>query len=69
MYHDQAQIGMKTMGFTSGVTLSGGLPIIITTPAHGTAFDIAGKNIVEPSAFELALTVAVESINSKKIKN
>lgn len=69
MYHDQAQIGMKTMGFTSGVTLSGGLPIIITTPAHGTAFDIAGKNIVDPSAFELALSVAVESINNKKIKN
>lgn len=43
MYHDQAQIGMKTMGFNKGVTISGGLPIVITIPAHGTAFDIAGR--------------------------
>lgn len=64
MYHDQAQIGMKTMGFTKGVTISGGLPIVITTPAHGTAFDIAGKGIVDPSAFEEALKLGVKLINN-----
>lgn len=64
MYHDQAQIGLKTMGFSKGVTISGGLPIVITTPAHGTAFDIAGKNIVDPSAFEEALKLGVTLINN-----
>ncbi|MGO4330181.1 4-hydroxythreonine-4-phosphate dehydrogenase PdxA [Cupriavidus sp. 2TAF22] len=40
MYHDQGQIGIKLMGFSRGVTVQGGLPVPITTPAHGTAFDI-----------------------------
>jgi 4-hydroxythreonine-4-phosphate dehydrogenase len=43
MYHDQGQIAMKMMGFGRGVTVSGGLPIPITTPASGTAFDIVGQ--------------------------
>jgi 4-hydroxythreonine-4-phosphate dehydrogenase len=64
MYHDQAQIGMKTMGFNKGVTISGGLPIVITTCAHGTAFDIAGKGIVDPGAFEQALKLGVKLINN-----
>ncbi|MGI8384944.1 PdxA family dehydrogenase [Robertmurraya sp. P23] len=64
MYHDQAQIGMKTLGFNKGVTISGGLPIVITTPAHGTAFDIAGKGIVDPGAFEEALKLGVKLINN-----
>ena len=45
MYHDQGQIAMKLMGFSSGVTVAGGLPIPVTTCAHGTAFDIAGQGI------------------------
>lgn len=44
MYHDQGQIAIKLMGFERGVTVAGGLPIPVTTPAHGTAFDIAGQN-------------------------
>ena len=44
MYHDQGQIAIKLLGFERGVTVAGGLPIPIATPAHGTAFDIAGKN-------------------------
>lgn len=64
MYHDQAQIGMKTMGFNKGVTISGGLPIVITTAAHGTAFDIAGKGIADPGAFEEALKLGVKLINN-----
>jgi 4-hydroxythreonine-4-phosphate dehydrogenase len=43
MYHDQGQIAMKLIGFDSGVTVQGGLPISIATPAHGTAFDIVGS--------------------------
>ena len=58
MYHDQGQIAMKLMGFDSGVTVQGGLPMPITTPAHGTAYDIAGRGIANAgamtNAFELA---------------
>ena len=45
MYHDQGQIAMKLMGFSRGVTVSGGLPVPIATPASGTAFDIVGQGI------------------------
>ena len=50
MYHDQGQIAMKLMGFERGVTVAGGLPIPIVTPAHGTAFDIAGQGVASVSA-------------------
>ena len=50
MYHDQGQIAMKLMGFDRGVTVQGGLPIPITTPAHGTAYDIAGKGTANVEA-------------------
>ncbi|TDF92548.1 4-hydroxythreonine-4-phosphate dehydrogenase PdxA [Paenibacillus piri] len=60
MYHDQAQTGMKLMGFNRGVTVSGGLPVVITTPAHGTAFDIAGQGVADPGATEQAMKLAVK---------
>lgn len=44
MYHDQGQIAIKLLGFDEGVSMLAGLPVPVTTPAHGTAFDIAGKN-------------------------
>lgn len=44
MYHDQGQIAIKLLGFDQGVSLLAGLPVPVTTPAHGTAFDIAGNN-------------------------
>ncbi len=66
MYHDALQSGLKAFGFDRGVTVQGGMPIPITTPAHGTAFDIAGKNQanLEPTlqSFKIALTMA----NNKK---
>ena len=62
MYHDQGQIAMKLLGFDGGVTVQGGLPVVIATPAHGTAFDIVGKNIASPvsmqNAFDVAVTMA-----------
>ena len=68
MYHDALQSGLKAFGFDRGVTVQGGLPIPITTPAHGTAFDIAGKNIanLEPTlqSFKIALKMA-----TNKLKN
>lgn len=58
MYHDQGQIAMKLMGFESGVTVQGGLPVPITTPAHGTAFDIAGQGRARVSAMRQAFFIA-----------
>ena len=58
MYHDQGQIAMKLMGFDRGVTMLGGLPFPVCTPAHGTAYDIAGKGIANPRAGEEAVLLA-----------
>jgi 4-hydroxythreonine-4-phosphate dehydrogenase len=58
MYHDQGQIATKLLGFDQGVTIQGGLSVVITTPAHGTAFDIAGKGIANPGAFQEAVRIA-----------
>ncbi len=58
MYHDQGQIAIKLMGFSKGVTVQGGLPIPITTPAHGTAYDIAGQSRANVSATEQAFLIA-----------
>ncbi|WP_134701118.1 4-hydroxythreonine-4-phosphate dehydrogenase PdxA [Ammoniphilus sp. YIM 78166] len=66
MYHDQAQTGMKLLGFTRGVTISGGLPVVLTTPAHGTAFDIAGQDKADPGAQIAAMKTAIRLVNGKK---
>jgi 4-hydroxythreonine-4-phosphate dehydrogenase len=58
MYHDQGQIAIKLMGFSKGVTVQGGLPVPITTPAHGTAYDIAGKGVADVNATYNALRIA-----------
>ena len=57
MYHDQGQIAMKLMGFERGVTIAAGLPIAVATPAHGTAFDIAGQGIANLGAMRKAFDV------------
>ena len=62
MYHDQALIPLKTLDMDHGVNVTLGLPIVRTSPDHGTAYDIAGKGIADPSsliaAIELAATLA-----------
>jgi 4-hydroxythreonine-4-phosphate dehydrogenase len=58
MYHDQGQIALKLLGFERGVTVGGGLPIVLATPAHGTAHDIAGRGVADPGAFVRAVQVA-----------
>ena len=65
MYHDQGQIATKLLGFDRGVTVAGGLPIAIATPAHGTAHDIAGKGIADIGALQAALRVAVRMAGTK----
>ena len=64
MYHDQALITIKTLDFFNGVNVTLGLDFIRTSPDHGTAFDIAGKNIANPDSLIAAINLAYEmSIN------
>ncbi|MBD3255584.1 MAG: 4-hydroxythreonine-4-phosphate dehydrogenase PdxA [Candidatus Lokiarchaeota archaeon] len=66
MYHDQGQIALKLMNFESAVTVIAGLSCPITTPAHGTAFDIAGKGKANPNAMTKAIEIAA-TITKKKL--
>jgi len=63
MYHDALQCGLKAFGFDRGVTVSGGLTVPVTTPAHGTAFDIVGTNTanLEPTINSFKLAVKMNS--------
>jgi len=58
MYHDQALIPIKTLDFDRGVNVTLGLPFIRTSPDHGTAFDIAGRGLANPSSTIEALKMA-----------
>jgi 4-hydroxythreonine-4-phosphate dehydrogenase len=60
MYHDQGQVAVKLLGFERGVTVQGGLPVPITTPAHGTAFDITGQGKANAEAMTQAFLLAAK---------
>jgi 4-hydroxythreonine-4-phosphate dehydrogenase len=60
MYHDQGLIPFKSLTFESGVNFTAGLPIIRTSPAHGTAYELAGKNEASAESFREALYLAVD---------
>lgn len=60
MYHDQALVPIKALDFDEGVNVTLGLPIVRTSPDHGTAFDIAGKGIARPDAMIAAIRMAGE---------
>ncbi|WP_432256818.1 4-hydroxythreonine-4-phosphate dehydrogenase PdxA [Limimaricola sp. AA108-03] len=62
MYHDQGQIALKLMGFERGVTVQGGLPYPVATPAHGTAFDIAGQGRARVDAMRQAFDIACDMV-------
>lgn len=66
MYHDQGQIAMKLMGFNKGVTVSGGLPVAIATPASGTAFDIVGKGVADPEGLRQAFLLTCRMAATRK---
>jgi 4-hydroxythreonine-4-phosphate dehydrogenase len=68
MYHDQGQIAMKLIGFDRGVTLIGGFPFPICTPAHGTAYEIAGKGIANLGATRAALSLAIKMAQDGKAR-
>ncbi len=62
MYHDQAMIPFKLLSFNKGVNVTLGLPIIRTSPDHGTAFDIAGKGVADPESMIQSILLAKEMI-------
>ena len=66
MYHDQGQIATKLKGFNRGVTVTGGLATVFTTPAHGTAFDIVGRGIAGTGALENAIRLGARLAASRK---
>jgi len=65
MYHDQGMIPFKLMSFDEGVNFTAGLSIVRTSPAHGTAYDLAGKNEASPEAFRNALYLAADIFSNR----
>jgi 4-hydroxythreonine-4-phosphate dehydrogenase len=68
MYHDQALIPLKTIDFDRGVNVTLGLPIVRTSPDHGTAFDIAGKGVANPSSLIAAIELAADIAARRRAK-
>ncbi len=66
MYHDQGLIPFKTLAFNNGVNYTAGLPFIRTSPDHGTAYDIAGKNIGNEESFKKAIYTAIDIYRNRK---
>ena len=66
MYHDQGLIPLKMMDFREGVNITLGLPIIRTSPDHGTAYDIAGRNKADPTSILRAVQVAARMVHEKE---
>ncbi len=66
MYHDQGMIPVKLLAFEEAVNVTIGIPIIRTSPAHGTAYDIAGSNIANPSSMKAAIRLAINMARTKK---
>jgi len=65
MYHDQALIPLKTLDMDHGVNVTLGLPIVRTSPDHGTAYDIAGKGIANPASLIAAIRLAAELAHAR----
>ncbi|MCD6090796.1 MAG: 4-hydroxythreonine-4-phosphate dehydrogenase PdxA [Bacteroidales bacterium] len=66
MYHDQGLIPFKTLAFKEGVNFTAGLPVVRTSPAHGTAYEIAGKNQASPTSFRQAVYLGIEIFKNRK---
>ena len=66
MYHDQGLIPFKYIAFETGVNFTAGLSIVRTSPDHGTAYDIAGKNIADPSSLLQAIFTAIDIVKNRK---
>ncbi len=65
MYHDQGLIPFKSIAFDDGINYTAGLPVIRTSPDHGTGYDIAGKNIASFESFSNALFFAIKTYHQQ----
>ncbi|GAA5044121.1 4-hydroxythreonine-4-phosphate dehydrogenase [Marivirga lumbricoides] len=66
MYHDQGLVPFKTLAFANGVNFTAGLPFVRTSPDHGTAYDITGKNLADETSMRQALFLALEILKNRK---
>lgn len=66
MYHDQGLVPFKLLSFGSGVNFTAGLPVVRTSPDHGVAYDIAGKNTVDENSFRQAIYAAIDIFKMRK---
>ncbi|ASK88107.1 4-hydroxythreonine-4-phosphate dehydrogenase PdxA [Sphingorhabdus sp. SMR4y] len=66
-YHDQALIPLKTLHFFDGVNITLGLPIVRTSPDHGTAFNIAGRGIADPRSMIAAIQMAATAVANRQL--
>ncbi len=66
MYHDQGLVPLKTLAMDYGVNYTAGLPVVRTSPDHGTAFDIAGKGIASEESFRQAVYAAIDIVRSRR---
>ena len=69
MYHDQGLIALKTLEFDRAVNVTLGLPFVRTSPDHGTAFDIAGKGVANPSSMIAAIDYAARAVAGREAAN
>ena len=67
MYHDQGLAPFKAINFENGVNFTAGLPVIRTSPAHGTAYHLAGKGVASPESFRQALYLAIDIFRNRKL--
>ena len=67
MYHDQGLIPFKVLSFGDGVNFTAGLPVIRTSPDHGTGYDIVGKNQASPDSFRKALYAAIDMVKQREL--
>jgi 4-hydroxythreonine-4-phosphate dehydrogenase len=65
MYHDQGLVPFKSLAADQGVNFTAGLPVVRTSPDHGTAFDIAGKGKADESSFRTAVFECIEIIRCR----
>jgi len=68
MYHDQGLVPFKALSFGKGVNFTAGLPAVRSSPDHGTAFDIAGKNMADPASFKQAIDVAIDAVKRRRVE-
>jgi 4-hydroxythreonine-4-phosphate dehydrogenase len=67
MFHDQGLIPFKTLSFNDGVNYTAGLSVVRTSPDHGTAYEIAGKNVANEQSFKKAIYAAIDIFKNRKL--